>query len=253
MNAVAGIFAQRADAERAVIALEQAGIPRRRITFLTPGDPALGSVPTTEAEAPGVERVLGGVVGGAAGAATGLQAGALMSIFVPGIGPVIALGALGALLFGVAGVAVGEALDESLRKGLPKDDLFLYEDALRQGRSLVVVLPEDHAQAEAAREALAAAGAESLDAARESWWIGLRQAEAAAYTRDGGEFTRDEADYRQGFEAALSLGRPGESWDDVIDELRRRYPEVCERVAFRRGWERGRVYMQARAGRSRAA
>jgi hypothetical protein len=253
MNAVTGIFATRTEAERAVAALEAAGIPRRRITLLTPGDRALGAVPTTEGEGPGVGRALGGVVGGATGAATGLQAGALLSIFVPGVGPVIALGALGALLLGVAGAAVGETLDESLRDGLPKDDIFLIEDALRQGRSVVVALPTDSAQSDTAQRLMTEAGAESLDAARERWWHGLRDAEAAAYTATGGEFTRDEVDFRRGFEGALVLGRPGEGWDDVVDELRARYPEVCERAAFRRGWERGRVYMEAQAGSSRAA
>lgn len=253
MNAVAGIFATRTEAERAVAALKGARLLRQRITLLTPGDRALGAVPTTEGEAPGVGRALGSVVGGATGAATGLQAGALLSIFVPGVGPVIALGALGALLLGVAGAAVGEALDESLRDGLPKDDVFLIEDTLRQGRSVVIALPEDSTQAETARRILSEAGAQSLDAARERWWTGVREAESAAYTAGGGEFARDEVDFRKGFEAALTMGRPGEGWNDVIDELKARYPEVCERVAFRRGWERGRVYTAARAGSSRAA
>jgi hypothetical protein len=253
MNAVTGIFATRTEAERAVAALQGVGLPTRRIALLTPGDRALGAVPTTEGEAPGVGRALGGVVGGATGAATGLQAGALLSIFVPGVGPVIALGALGALLLGVAGAAVGEALDESLREGLPKDDVFLLEDALRQGRSVVIVLPEDSTQAETARRILSEAGAESLDTTRERWWTGVRETESTAYAVAGGEFTRDEKDFRRGFEAALTLGRPGEGWDDVVGELQARYPEVCERTAFRRGWERGRVYMEARAGSSRAA
>jgi hypothetical protein len=253
MNAVTGIFATRTEAERAVAALQGAGLPTRRITLLTPGDRTLSAVPTTEGEAPGVGRALGGVVGGATGAATGLQAGALLSIFVPGVGPVIALGALGALLLGVAGAAVGEALDESLREGLPKDDVFLIEDALRQGRSVVVVLPEDSTQAETARRILSEAGGESLDAMRERWWTGVRETESTAYAAAGGEFTRDEKDFRRGFEAALTLGRPGEGWDDVVGELEARYPEVCERAAFRRGWERGRVYMEVRAGSSRAA
>jgi hypothetical protein len=223
------------------------------MALLTPGDRALNAVPTTEGEAPGVGRALGGVVGGATGAATGLQAGALLSIFVPGVGPVIALGALGALLLGVAGAAVGEALDESLREGLPKDDVFLVEDALRQGRSVVIALPEDHAQATTAQRTLSEAGGEGLDTARERWWTGIREGESSAYVAAGGEFTRDERDFRTGFEAALMLGRPGEGWDSVLSELRARYPEVWERAAFRRGWERGRLYMEARAGSSRAA
>src|SRR5262245_41882858 len=120
MNAEAAIFATRTDAERAVAALQgSAGLPSRRITLLIPGDRALNAVPTTEAEAPGVGRALGGVVGGATGAATGLEAGALLSIFVPGAGPVLALGVLGARLPGVAGAAGGGTLGQAPRDERP--------------------------------------------------------------------------------------------------------------------------------------
>ncbi len=50
--------------------------------------------------------------------------------------------------------------------GLPKDELVVYEDTLRQGRTVLIALTEDATQAEAAR---GQAGAESLDAARDTW------------------------------------------------------------------------------------
>jgi hypothetical protein len=43
----------------------------------------------------------------------------------------------------VAGGAVGKFLESSLTQGLPKDEIFFYEDALRQGRSVLVGLAED--------------------------------------------------------------------------------------------------------------
>jgi hypothetical protein len=49
---------------------------------------------------------------------------------------------------------------------LPHDDLPVYEDALRRGRSLVVALTDHEDQARRGREALSQAGAESVDAAR---------------------------------------------------------------------------------------
>ena len=42
------------------------------------------------------------------------------------------------------------------------------------------------------RQLIAGLGAESVDAAREEWWIGLRDAEEAEYTRQGGDFRKDE-------------------------------------------------------------
>lgn len=254
MDPIVGTFTEHAAAERAARALMALGIPGERLTVLTPGqaDRARAEMPTTESEPPGVGRALGGVVGGAAGAAGGIQAGVLTSLVVPGVGPVVALGLVGAAIFGAAGAAVGQALDDASRAGLPKDEVFLYEAALRQGRSVVIALPADAAQAEAGRDALAAAGAESLDAARERWWIGLRDAEAADYGARGGEFTRDELDYRRGFEAALSAGRGGRAYGEIVEELRARYPDAYAREAFRRGYERGQAHAdgQRRSGRA---
>jgi len=240
MITVVGVFRDRAAAARAAELLYERGVPRQRLTLLTPDDAgrAVRAVPTTESEPPGIGRTLGGVVGGAAGAATGIQAGALTSIFVPGVGPVLALGVLGALVLGVAGAATGEALDSALREGLPKDEVFVYEDALRRGRSIVVAVLEDPARADEARRGLADAGAESLDAARDEWWVGLRDHEAAAYTADGGDFGRDERAFRRGFEAAVRHGgaaRPPAGGDvDDSEAFERGYRRGCEWLAARR-------------------
>ncbi len=59
--------------------------------------------------------------------------------------------------------------------------MFLYEDALRRGRTVVVVFAEE-AQADEVHAVMKEAGAESVDAARERWWIGLRDAEEQYYT-----------------------------------------------------------------------
>jgi hypothetical protein len=254
MESVTGIFTNRADAEAAARGLRALGIPPERITVLAPEQSAATErIPTTEAEPPGLGRALGAVVGGAAGAAGGIQAGALASVFVPGVGPVAVLGALGALLLGVGGAAVGAAFDHGLREGLPKDEVYVYEDALRQGRSVVVALADDAEQASSARTVLARDGAESIDAARERWWLGLRDAEAAAYVGEDRDFIRDEANYRRGFEAALSVGGEGAAYGDVVDELKRRYPEIYGAEAFRRGYERGCDWIAWRRTRGRAA
>jgi hypothetical protein len=255
MRTATGIFTNQAEAEAAVLALRAADIPPERITLLTPDRTAqaVHRVPTTEAEPPGLGRALGAVVGGAAGAAGGIQAAALLSFIVPGVGPVVVLGALGALLLGVGGAAVGEAFDQELRHGLPKDETYVYRDALRQGRSVVVALVEEARQAEAARAVLAGVGAESVDAARDRWWTGLRDAEAAEYTGAGLDFTRDEREYRRGFEAALSVDREGRAYGDIIDELKAVYPDVYAGAAFRRGFDRGCAWLGEQRRDDRAA
>lgn len=255
MESVVGVFRSRAEAESAVRGLAEIGLARDRVTLLTPQASAaeIESVPTTEAESPGIGRAIGAVTGMAAGAGGGMQAAALVSLVVPGVGPVLALGALGALIFGLGGAAVGAALDRNMREGLPRDELYVYEDALRRGRTVVIALPEDEAQAERARTMLTSAGAESIDAAREQWWVGLRDAEAAQYTAAGGDFRRDEAIYRRGFEAACVLSRDGRTYAEVTGELRARCPDVYEHEAFRQGFARGRTYVRTREETRRAA
>jgi hypothetical protein len=253
MDAVVGVFASRPEGERAVQGLTDIGFTRDQFALLTPHstEDEIHAVPTTEAEPPGIGRALGAVTGGAAGAATGIQA-SLLTGLVPGVGPVIALGAIGALLLGIGGAAIGGALDRKMREGLPKDEVYVYEDALRRGRTVVIALPTSDAQAERARELMSAAGAESIDAAREQWWLGLREAEAVAYAEAGGDFARDERVYRRGFEAACVLARGGETYADLIVVLRERDPDVCEAEAFRQGFARGRAHLRGREERRAA-
>jgi hypothetical protein len=237
METVAGVFRTRAEAEKAVQQLHSLGIPNDRIALLTPemsDERVEESVPTSDTEQPGMGTAMGGAVGGAMGVAGGATLGAAAaSLLVPGVGPVIAGTILGAAILGAggtaAGMAVGEALEEGLVEGLPHDELYLYEDAVRHGRSVVIGFVETDETRDAAREVLARAGAESVDAARESWWLSLRDAEEAHYETTGGNFQTDEANYRRGFEAALNkLGETAHATES--DE------------AFRRGYERGEAY-----------
>jgi hypothetical protein len=247
MNTVTGIFPHEAAARRGLEHLRALGIPESRITLLAPGAPTrqLDAVPTEDAEPPGTGAAIGGVVGAAVGAAGAIPVGAVVSLLVPGVGPVIAAGMLAAALGAAGGVAVGKSLESALSEGLPKDELFFYEEALRRGRAVVIAQVEDDAEAEGVRAALAERGAESLDAARESWWIGLRSVEERSYRAAGRDFGRDEAEFRRGFEAALGHDLRGRTYGDALGELRRRYPGSVEEPAFRAGFERGQEYLRA--------
>ena len=83
------------------------------------------------------------------------------------------------------------------------------------------------------------------DAAREAWWIGLRDAEKEHYATRGHSFEEDQHLYREGFEAALRRDLRGKSFDDAEDSLRAGYPDICDTPAFRAGYERGRVYIKS--------
>jgi len=253
MRTVTGIFASRDTAAHGLGRLRAAAVHDDRINVLAPGAPErpIAAVPIADGEAPGTGAALGGVVGGAVGLAVGMPLGAAMaSLVIPGVGPIVAVGLLGAALFGAGGAAVGSALEDNLTEGLPRDDLFVYEDALRRGRTVIIVQAEDEGEAEAVRAALDGAGAESIDAAREEWWVGLRDQESSAYT---GDFALDEPIYRRGFGAALLPFVRGRGYDQALGDLHRLYPGACEFDAFRSGFDRGRDWADAQRQRDRAA
>jgi len=253
MNTVVGIFNSFADAKRAAAMLQSLGVAENRISVLSPQTPENEietKVPTSETEQPGMGTAVGGAVGGALGVAGGLHAGMVAATaLVPGVGPVFAVGLIGAALLGIggaaAGAAAGTAIEEGLAQGLPRDELYLYEDALRHGRSVVFAITDNHELAERARVELERAGAESIDAAREQWWIGLRDAEEAHYSKQGGNFNLDEAAYRLGFEAALHPDRRGKTYENTLASLKTRYADSCALEAFRRGYERGQGYQRS--------
>jgi hypothetical protein len=252
MITVAGIFNSYVDASRAVENLRSASIPEDHINLLAPGttlDELERDVPTTDTEQPGIGKALGGAVGGALGVAGGLHMGAAAaSLFVPGVGPILAAGIAGAALLGLGGAATGalagDKIEDAMSEGMPQDELYVYEDALRRGRSVIIAFADEDEQAEAARTILSQSGAESIDAARDEWWVGLRDAEQEEYTKEGGDFGADEAAFRKGFEASLHPQVRGISYEEASDRLLKRHGEACTVEAFRRGYARGHAYHQ---------
>jgi len=105
MEAISGVFHSRADAEKAINDLRKAGLPDNRIGLVAPGsdgDKLEAGLPVTDTEQPGMGRAMGAAVGGAMGAAGGATLGlAVATLAIPGIGPVIAFGMVGAALLGV--------------------------------------------------------------------------------------------------------------------------------------------------------
>jgi hypothetical protein len=249
MKTVAGILNSRSEAEIAVERLRAIGIDNDHINLLTPddGERAIAHVATTETEQPGTGPAIGGVVGGALGAAGGMSMGmAVASLLIPGVGPVLAIGVAAAAILGaggaVGGAVAGEALEDSMARGLPIDELFVYEHALRQGQTVVIVFTDDETQADRARQILSDAGAESIDAARESWWVGLRDGERAIYSKKYKDFEKREISYRHGFEAALHRNIRGKPYDEATDYLRRAYPDEYADDLFQEGYNRGQAH-----------
>jgi hypothetical protein len=256
MEAVTGVFETRSAAERALADVHNAGIPSDKISLLTPGtvdqvDKEVRSVPTDTTEQPGMANAMGALLGGG----VGFTGGSVLMALVPGLGPITALGLLGAGILGAAGATVGANIAGSIEKasyeGLPEDEIFVYEDALRRGHSVVIALADNSGTASVVRDLLKRDGAESVDAAREQWWTGLRSAEENRYRESGRHFGNDEKFYRLGFEAALHARTRCKEFDQVsaemdaaLEDVKRRYPGEPVEEPFTRGYRRGREHYQ---------
>jgi hypothetical protein len=256
MEAVTGVFATRSGAEHALQQVHAEGIPAEKITLLSPGnadqiDQEVEAVPSDATEQPGMGKAIGALLGGG----VGITGGALLMALIPGVGPVTALGLLGAGILGAAGATVGAAaggkLEESVTEGLPEDEIFVYEDALRKGRSVVVALADDEPAASSIRDVLKREGAESVDAARDQWWTGLRSAEEGRYTASGRNFAEDEEFFRLGFQAAmhartrcLEFDQVSAEMDAALEDVRQRFPGKDVAEPFTRGYQRGREHYQ---------
>ena len=262
MQAVSAVFLSKTQAEQAVRKLQSSGLQADRVSLLTSGGKGLKkleSVPVDTTEQPGMGTAIGAVVGGAAG-----LSGGLIAAVVPGVGPVTAVGLLGAAILSAAGASLGAvaggSLENFMTEGLPEDEIFVYEDALRKGRSVVIALAEDAAEAGSFRKLLKSEGAEAIDAAREQWWIGLRSAEQEHYLTFGRDFRDDEKFYRLGFEAALHARSRCKEFDQVsaemasdLEDLERQYPGIEVTEPFTRGYQRGREHYQHLCEESKAA
>ena len=184
MRATCGIFKSQADAERAARKLRSTDLQWDRITLLVSGDigKEVDRGYRSVAQQPGVCKALGAVTGAAVGIAGGFELGAAASAAAPGIGPVTAVSFWGAIILGLAGaaagVAAGCALDTALTDGRPEAESYVLDDALQNGLSVVLAFTDDRDTTEFVRHVLAAEGAEgaeSVDKARQDWWISQRR------------------------------------------------------------------------------
>src|SRR3954464_13105499 len=109
MQAVAGVFHNREDAQRGYTELRRAGYYPDDINLLAPGasEEQVHSVPVSETEQPGVGKAFGGVLGAALGMAGGFELGVGMTALVPGVGPVLAAGLAGGGLLRAGGGLAG--------------------------------------------------------------------------------------------------------------------------------------------------
>jgi hypothetical protein len=146
MITVSALFDSRADAERALAALEDTGFERDDISMLT----------ASEENEEGMRSATDGELTGNAamtGAGLGAVAGGLLTtlglVAVPGVGPVLATGWLASTIAGaaagaVAGGAVGGLLGAIAEDGVSEDDAHVYAEGVRRGGTYLSVRAKEN-------------------------------------------------------------------------------------------------------------
>ena len=143
---VVALFQDRLAAENAIRALQDAGFSRDGIGVATRDRTAEGRL--TEGDSKAAEgAATGALSGGALGGLVGLLVG-VGALAIPGLGPVIAGGALATAL-GVAGgtavagagigAATGGILGALIGMGIPDDEARRFERGFREGGTLVTL------------------------------------------------------------------------------------------------------------------
>jgi len=173
---VVGIFDGQNDAEKALNALKDAGFTPDQVSVVAKDTSEtktmversdMGGAETTGA---GTGALMGGLFGGAAGWLIGIGA-----LAIPGIGPIVAAGALATTLGGAAvGAVAGGLIGALVGAGIPEDDARAYETHVKEGRILITVQTATAEQTRDARESFDRYGSEvraydraaSVDSAR---------------------------------------------------------------------------------------
>ncbi len=169
-SSLVAVLPSRREAEAAMRHLQAAGVPPSALSLVLPESPARRE---EHGENEGIGAAIGAVVGGAGGASVALGT---VGLLVPGVGPVVAIGALATALLGSAGgAAIGSALDRAATEagapGGPADGPDACRQALRDGDVLLVVSTDGDRERRAAL--LREAHARQVAVVPNGWWRAL--------------------------------------------------------------------------------
>jgi uncharacterized membrane protein len=153
-NTILGIFDDPLVARRAMDALRDSPLKLDDISIVSRATDSGAAVSNADDVSAGEGAAVGAVWGGLVG---------LAALLIPGVGPFIAFGALGAALTGaVAGAVVGGVTAALIDfSGIPEEEARGYEEQVHAGKTLLAVKAREEDAAEV-RRILAAAGADSI-------------------------------------------------------------------------------------------
>jgi hypothetical protein len=145
---ISRLYDRYADAERAVTALETAGIPHSDISIVANNSDDWYNSGKKDRDNDGVDDRAesagkGAGIGAGLGGAAGLLAG-LGLLAIPGLGPVVAAGWLASTAVGAAaGAATGGIIGALTEAGVSEEDAHTYAEGVRRGGTLVTARVPD--------------------------------------------------------------------------------------------------------------
>lgn len=130
-------FANQEQAAEAVRQLLQANFREGQIGYAS-------QVPDSVEAAETAAEEEGATVGATTGGVIGALLGGIAALTIPGLGPVIAAGVIAGIVAGAGiGAGAGGFLGSMSGAAIPDEELRYYEEALRAGRTLVLVRAGD--------------------------------------------------------------------------------------------------------------
>jgi len=183
MNTIFGVFEDAAVARRAVDALRASPLKLHDVSLVSPDADGAGATHGDGDVSAGQGATVGAVWGGLVG---------LAALLIPGIGPFIAFGALGAALTGVVTGAVVGGITAALVdfSGIPEADARNYEALTREGKTLVAVKARDE-DANEVHRLLTTAGADSINDSQTGTFIPWNQPVVTMYNEHGNRLEED--------------------------------------------------------------
>jgi uncharacterized membrane protein len=177
MNTIFGVFDDPAVARRAIDALRASPLQLHDVSLVAQAADGGSASHNSEDVSAGQGAAVGAVWGGLVG---------LASLLIPGIGPFIAFGALGAALTGVVTGAVVGGITAALVdfSGIPEQDARDYEAMTRAGKTLVAVKARDE-DANEVHRILTTAGADSINDSETGTFIAGNQPVVTMYNEHG--------------------------------------------------------------------
>lgn len=139
MKTIARVYDSYGQARQVVADLENAGIATADINLIANKYVCDETARIDEPSAAGPGAGVGAALGGTAGLLAGLGI-----IAIPGLGPVVAAGALAATAVGAAaGAATGGVVGALVSAGVPEQEAHVYCEAVRRGGTMVSVRVAD--------------------------------------------------------------------------------------------------------------